>query len=81
MSDNLEQQLTDSVADGRITAEDADTIREFAAFLADPEVGLPPTQPDGKPLPMSVLRRHRDILGLTDEDLRQAAINRGESDD
>jgi hypothetical protein len=27
---------------------------------------------------MSALRRHRDILGLTNEDLQQAAINRGE---
>jgi hypothetical protein len=74
MSTELEQQLGDGVADGRISAEDADTIREFAAFLADPEV----TSPKGPPMPMSALRRHRNLLGLTDEELQQAAIGRGE---
>jgi hypothetical protein len=69
---DLEQQLGDLVASGKIPIEDADMVREFAAFLSDPEVG-PPDQP----LPMSVLRRHQHVLGLTDADLADAERNRG----
>lgn len=33
---DLDGQLERAQADGRITTEDADTVRDFAAFLTDP---------------------------------------------
>jgi hypothetical protein len=71
MSGDLERMLGDKVADGTISANDADTVREFAAFLAEPEVAH-----KDKPLPMHVLRKYQDLLGFTDEQLAQAEQNR-----
>jgi hypothetical protein len=65
----IEQQLADGVADGRLTPDDADTVREFASFLRD--AGAP-----GEPLPMPILERYQDLLGLTDDDLAIARANR-----
>jgi hypothetical protein len=67
---DLERILGDKVADRTISADDADTVREFAAFLAEPELSQP------GPLPMRILRRYQDLLCLTDEQLAQAERNR-----
>jgi hypothetical protein len=35
VTDDLEQQLGDKVADGKISVDDADTVRIFAQFLSE----------------------------------------------
>jgi hypothetical protein len=71
VTDDLERILGDKVADGAISASDADTVREFTALLGEPEVAH-----RDKPLPMRILRRYQDLLCLTDEQLEQAERNR-----
>lgn len=68
MADDLERQLGDGVADGRITTEDADTIREFRDFLR--EAG-----PVGT-IDAPVLLKYADLLGLSDE--QRARLERTE---
>jgi hypothetical protein len=72
MSD-LERKLGDLLAEGKITERDAENIREFQAFLADPEIG------PGRRAPTEALRRHQHIIGLSDEDLAQIIRERGET--
>lgn len=67
---SLERLLTDGVADGRLTVGDADTVREFADFLQ--HVG------PVRPLPVSVLREYRDLLGITDDQIDECERRRRE---
>lgn len=62
MADDLERMLCDKVADGRLSTEDADTAREFAAFLR--EAG-PPSSPATLQRVKATLD-HADFLGLTE---------------
>lgn len=59
----LQRRVTDLIAEGRITTEDAEAILEFADFLRE-------TGPPGGPHKASVLLKHADFLGL-DEEQRQ----------
>ena len=68
---DLDRLLDAAVADERITDEDAETVRQFVDFLEDPDVG-----PAGAPLPISALRRHQHLLGLTDAQLDEAERRR-----
>jgi hypothetical protein len=72
--DDLERVLGEKVADGAMSANDADMVREFAAFLSEPEAAH-----QDKPLPMRILRRYQDLLCLTDEQLAQAERNRSDA--
>jgi hypothetical protein len=44
-------------------------VREFAHFLRD-------AGPPGQPLPMAILERYKDLLGLSDGELAEARTRR-----
>jgi len=64
----IDLQLADAVADGRLTAEDAETVQEFATFLRK-------TGPVGDKSREAVRRRrralidHAELCGLTEADV------------
>lgn len=65
---DFDQQIADALADGRMSAEDAETIQEFAAFLRE-------SGPVGDKSPGAVSRRrralikHADLCGLSADDV------------
>jgi len=61
---DLDRQLSDAVAEEKITPDDAERIREFAEFLT--EVG-PPEGPATQQRRAAILK-HADHLGLTEEE-------------
>lgn len=61
---SLEQQLTDLVAEGRISSEDADTVLEFREFLR--EMG-----PRNQAIKPAVLLKYADLIGFTEEERQQ----------
>ena len=68
---SFDQRLGDLLDAGKIEQGDVDAVQEFRAFLADPEVPAP-----GQPIPVPVLRRYQEFLGLTDEDIAAVELRR-----
>lgn len=71
---DLERQLADAVTEGRIDMEDADTVRDFAAFLRDIS-GVEAGTPDYA----RVLLEHADFLQATDEQKERLRKRAGEA--
>lgn len=63
MSD-LEQKLTDLVAEERISVEDANAVLAFREFLRD-------AGPRDKPIRPAVLLKHADLIGFTEAERQE----------
>lgn len=70
--ESLNAQLDARVASGKLTLSDADTVREFAAFLT----AIAP-YPKGEPLPLTILREYQEFIGISDEELAAIEARRG----
>lgn len=66
----FDQQITDAVADGRMSEGDAEVVHEFAAFLD--KVGAPSDKsPEAIRRRRRALIEHADLCGLTDADVER----------
>lgn len=67
---NLDQQIADAVADGKITEDDADAVREFGEFLT--EFGShDDNSPEARQRQRAALIKHAEFCGLKPEDVER----------